>query len=78
MVEVVIARVDIDRRELDFRLVARGASAKSQGKVVVPADRRRGKRGRDDRQAHRGKAKGNTKAKARDKHKPKPKKHGRK
>jgi ribonuclease R len=41
MVEVVIARVDVDRRELDFRLVARGASAKSKGKVVVPADRHR-------------------------------------
>lgn len=36
MVDVVIARVDVDRRELDFRLVARGRSAKTKGKVVIP------------------------------------------
>ena len=37
-VEVQIARVDVDRRELDFRLVGRGASAGPRGKVVVPVD----------------------------------------
>jgi ribonuclease R len=41
LVEVTIARVDVDRRELDFRLVARGKSAGSRGKVVIPADRRK-------------------------------------
>jgi ribonuclease R len=38
MVEVLIARVDVDRRELDFRLVARGPSV-PRGKVMIPADR---------------------------------------
>jgi ribonuclease R len=55
LVEVVIARVDVDRRELDFRLVARGAAAKSQGKVVVPADRRRKATGRKSGTAPHGK-----------------------
>lgn len=62
-VAVVIARVDVDRRELDFRLVSRGPSAKSKGRVVVPADRRRGKRARDGKQPLHGKAKGKAKGK---------------
>ena len=45
-VEVMIARVDVDRRELDFRLVARGQSP-SRGKVKVAADR--DKKGRPEK-----------------------------
>ncbi len=36
VVEVQIARVDVDRRELDFRLVGREPS-KGRGKVLIPA-----------------------------------------
>lgn len=58
MVEVMIARVDVDRRELDFRLVARGPAAGGRGKVVVPADKRhRGKRPAKSNPA-RGRSKG--------------------
>jgi ribonuclease R len=56
-VEVMIARVDVDRRELDFRLVARG-KAPSRGQVKVAPDRHKKRRpAKSDGKASEGRAK---------------------
>jgi ribonuclease R len=61
LVKVQIAHVDVDRRELDFRLVQREAGRADRGKVVIPADR--GKRKTKDRDVKtaRGKSAGKSK-----------------
>src|SRR5262249_45596077 len=49
---VVVARVDVDRRELDFRVVSRGKSATSERAS-----------GKKERQAKQAKSKGHTRSK---------------
>jgi ribonuclease R len=57
MIRVAVARVDVDRRELDFRIVGRGGKAVSSGGGKTSA---KGRASRDDRprkEASRGKGK---------------------
>lgn len=57
MVRVAVARVDVDRRELDFRIVARGSRAVTSGGGKASAKGRGSREGRPGKEASRPKGK---------------------